>query len=138
MILIQEPYITVTWDEKYGCVIADWHQNAPIDIQGTISMQILELVSQYRSSKLLVDSSLISEEVSPDFQKWFGEVWLPAATKAGLKNAAFIVPRDYLVRLKFFTTTMKYQPQVVGVSVQFFNTKNEATEWLNTDNKPFA
>jgi hypothetical protein len=130
MIIIQEPYVTVTWDEINQWLFADWHQNAAVEFQVSISMKNLELSKQYKARKLLVNTLVINSTVDQAFQKWYTETWMPAAVSTGLEKVAFIVPSDFLTRFKFYTAGLKQPTNTKSLHIQYFETKEAAEAWL--------
>jgi hypothetical protein len=130
MIVIQEPFITVTWDETNQWVFAEWHQNAAVETQIAIATRLLELSTQHKSRKLLVDTTIISVVVDETFQKWYTETWMPAASSNGLKEVAFIVPKAFLTRFKFYTANLKQPLETKELHIQYFDTKVDAETWL--------
>jgi len=95
-----------------------------------ISNQSLVLLKQYRTHKLLVDTSKF-KVMPPQNRKWIQEEWFPKAIQLGLKKMAFITPENIFGEVTMKETNEKVEGEV-PIDLKYFISVHDAERWLVT------
>lgn len=93
--------------------------------QGTEVM--LNLLVQNKATKVLADIKDMLV-IGADDQKWLETQFLPRAIKFGFKSIAMVKPHSYFNKVAVETISYKIDKQ--KLSINFFDTAEEATTWL--------
>jgi len=117
----------IYFNNELNAVVMEWHgyANSMEFREGTELM--LNSLIQHQCSKVLAD---IREMVliAQDDQKWLETIFLPRAIKFGFKEIAIIKPRAYFNRVAVESVSYKVDKEKLTIS--FFNSPEEATEWI--------
>jgi hypothetical protein len=128
MIYLDKPYGAVEWLEDDRIVFLQWRGFADGEDYRGLLGAVLTLLASKSSNCLLVDTRK-AKVVTPEDQDWINTVWVPAATKAGLKYTAMIMPESVITKMVFDRMESKYNPPPGG-GMMYFNNLAEAKAWL--------
>ncbi|WP_295767454.1 PAS domain-containing sensor histidine kinase [uncultured Mucilaginibacter sp.] len=119
-------FITINYNEQMNWLDVNWlgYQNYDSVKKGCLIM--LDLLRKNKCAKVLNDNTHVLGNWS-EAADWGGEYWFPAMQEAGLKHFAWIYSPSTFSRLsahKSIDITMG------KVTAQFFDSLNEAKQWL--------
>lgn len=129
MIYINEPYVTMSWDEENHFIYTEWKAYAEAEKYRDPMEQGIKVMKERKCNKVLVDSRNL-KVINPLDQKWTIEDWTPRAVAAGLRYNTFIIPKSALAQ-----SSLKRVVNYVGkveIESGFFSDIEEAKAWLNT------
>lgn len=129
MIYFDQPYATISWDDINHWVVLKWKGVIQGEKCKEAANKAIELLALKGGEKWLADDSEMGAWNQDDV-KWLTEDWHPRVVAAGLKYMAIITPGGALGRLSSNNINRK----VVSGSVTavYFNTAEEAKQWLKT------
>lgn len=114
-------------DPASGSVVMEWKGYATSSQfrEGTENM--LNLLIDKRVNKVLAD---IQEMVliGAEDQKWMETNFLPRAIRFGFKACAIVKPTNYFNKIAAETISLKVEKE--KLKIEFFDTSEEAREWL--------
>lgn len=121
----------IYFDEASGCVIMKWNGYATSSQfrQGTELM--LNTLIKHHATKVLGD---IRDMVliGMDDQQWLDTDFLPRAIKFGFKAIAIVKPVHYFNKVA--VESVSYKVDQEKLSINFFESAEEAMAWLNSIN----
>jgi hypothetical protein len=119
----------IYFDEATGCVVMEWNGYATSSQfrQGTELM--LNTLIQSHATKVLGD---IRDMVliGMEDQKWLDTDFLPRAIKFGFKAIAIVKPVHYFNKVA--VESVSYKVDQEKLSINFFESRQEAQAWLDT------
>jgi hypothetical protein len=117
----------VYFDANINAVVMEWNGYATSEQfkQGTELM--LNVLIQNKASKVLADITDMTLIGSED-QLWVENHFLPRATNFGFKAIAIIKPRSYFNKVA--VESISYKVNKDKLTINFFDNKEDATEWL--------
>ena len=127
MILLDEKYAQVTYDEENKLGMIEWKGKCSSEeYQGAfmklLNFQKLKPISRYISD--IRNQSIIS----PTDRKWFEHEALPLAVKQGLKAGAVVF--DGNAFKKYYINVILAATNKFGMPMKVFNELDEAKAWL--------
>lgn len=98
----------------------------------TIANQLLNIIETKKIKKQLNDIKQM-KVLKPEVQEWLNTVWFPKAQKIGLRYFAFVVPDDIFGKMSMDGAN-KNASKVFDIEIQYFNTLENAKNWLISKN----
>lgn len=89
-ILIDAPWLLMTWDGSHRCVIAVWKGFATYSEFTGAWMRALETVVGRKADAMVHDARKL-ESVTDEDRRWLRETWAPLAAGAGVTRLAAVV-----------------------------------------------
>lgn len=120
------PYVTISYDSQNEWIYADWHGNHNLASVQQGCREMLRLMVEHGSSKVLNDNTYVTSTWS-EAAEWGGTEWFPAMTAAGLKFFAWIYSPNVYSRL---STDLTLQFMSGTPIVGTFDDIATAREWL--------
>ncbi len=119
----------VSYDTEVPCVVMTWKGYATSAAFREGNAQVLDLIRQHHTSRLLGD---IKEFVliGAEDQAWLSQVWIPRAMTAGLRTVAMVTPIFYFNRVAVENVGQKLDPN--ALVLQYFDDRDAARGWLST------
>ena len=124
--LLEAPHITISYDHLNEWLLADWHGNQDLASVQQGGQEMLRLLQQQRSHKVLNDNTLVTSMWS-EAAEWAGKDWFPAMTAAGLQYFAWVYSPNLYSRL---STDLTLQFTVGNPVVATFDDMETAKAWL--------
>ena len=117
----------IYFDKELNCVVMEWDGYATSKQfkQGTELM--LNILIKNNCSKVLADIKDM-KIIAMEDQQWLNEEFLPRATKFGFKAIAIIKPNYYFNKVA--VETISYKADKDKLTINFFDNRHEAKEWL--------
>ncbi|HCT29183.1 MAG TPA: hypothetical protein DIW31_00250 [Bacteroidales bacterium] len=97
-----------------------------------IANQLLDILESKKIKKQLNDIKLM-KVLKPEVQEWLNTEWFPKAQKIGLRYFAFVVPDDIFGKMSMDGANKKAK-DTFGIEIQYFNTLENAKNWLISKN----
>ena len=118
----------IYYDEDINAVVMEWNGYATSKQfkQGTELM--LNMLIKNNCSKVLADIRDM-KIIAMEDQQWLNEEFLPRATTFGFKAIAIIRPDFYFNKVA--VESISYKADKEKLTINFFDNKTEATDWLN-------
>ena len=118
----------IYFDKDINAIVMDWDGYATSKQfkQGTELM--LNTLIRNNCSKVLADIKDM-KIIAMEDQQWLNEEFLPRATKFGFKAIAIVKP-DYYFN-KVAVETISYKVDKEKLTINFFDSVNDAREWLS-------
>lgn len=115
-------------DKASGLIVMDWEGYATSAQfrEGTETM--LNLLIEQRANKVLANIQNMVL-IGMEDQKWMETNFLPRAIRFGFKACAIVKPIHYFNKVAVETISFKVEKD--KLEIQFFDTPEEAREWLN-------
>jgi hypothetical protein len=116
-------------DKASGLIVMDWEGYATSAQfrEGTETM--LNLLIEQRVNKVLANIQNMVL-IGMEDQQWMETNFLPRAIRFGLKACAIVKPIHYFNKVAVETISFKVEKD--KLEIQFFDTPEEAKEWLNS------
>jgi hypothetical protein len=124
--LLEAPHITISYDHLDEWLLADWHGDQDLASVQHGALEMLRLMTQQRSYKVLNDNTRVTSMWS-EAAEWGGQVWFPAMTAAGLKYFAWVYSPNLYSRL---STDLTLQFTGTNPVVSTFDDLETAKAWL--------
>lgn len=117
----------IYFDKELDSVVMIWKGYSTSDQfrEGT-ELMLNELISN-GSSKVLADLREMIL-IGMDDQKWLEARFLPRAINFGFRQIAIISPNSYFNRIA--VESVSYKVDKEKISIQFFDSREEAVRWL--------
>ena len=118
----------IYYDEDINAVVMEWNGYATSKQfkQGTELM--LNMLIKNNCSNVLADIRDM-KIIAMEDQQWLNEEFLPRATTFGFKAIAIIRPDFYFNKVA--VESISYKADKEKLTINFFDNKTEAREWLN-------
>jgi hypothetical protein len=123
-------FIEIIYDPEHKNVETNWIGFQNVETVKAGGMEMLKILRCNNCSRILNDNSEVKGNWS-EAADWAGEVWFPMMEAAGLRLFAWIYSPSTFSAL---SAKRSVDVKVGNVVTQFFTAKEEALEWLNTDN----
>lgn len=120
---------TVAHDAEVPCVTMTWQGYATSQTFREANEQIVNLIARHKTAKMLADVKYFVL-IGAEDQNWLAGDWIPRAMAAGLTTVAMVTPIFHFNRIAIDSVVGKLDP--ARLTVQFFNDRKEALEWLHT------
>jgi PAS domain S-box-containing protein len=124
----QDNYIMLQYSADHNYVLADWTGFQTADTVKNGCMQMLSLVEKNSATKILNDNAHVQGTWS-EASDWVGQEFFPMLDVAGVEYVAWIFSPSIFSQLSAQKSVDVKQGNVVA---QFFTTRTEAEEWLNS------
>jgi hypothetical protein len=122
------PICSLSYDETSRCVMIVWRRYATSAQLRFIHETIIQMLAQYKASKILGDDSDLPIVHAED-QKWITEDWMPRAKAAGLKAAATKVSVAFFGKLSIASIQSRLAREI---AIRAFPNIHQARSWLRT------
>jgi PAS domain S-box-containing protein len=123
-------FIEIIYDPEHQNIETNWTGFQNVETVKAGGMEMLKILRCNNCSRILNDNSEVKGNWS-EAADWAGEVWFPMMEAAGLRLFAWIYSPSTFSAL---SAKRSVDVKVGNVVTQFFTAKEEALEWLNTDN----
>lgn len=125
--LLEASHITIFYDHLDDWLLADWHGEQNLESVQHGALQMLRLLGQQRTRKVLNDNTLVTSMWS-DAAEWGGRIWFPQMVEAGLEFFAWVYSPNTYSRLST-DLTLQHTPAARPV-VATFDELATAKAWL--------
>lgn len=123
--LLEEPHITIAFDHLEDWLFADWHGDQTLQSVQHGALEMLRLLKQQRTRKVLNDNTRVTSMWS-EASEWGGRVWFPQMVEAGLEYFAWVYSPNLYSRLSTDLTLQHTERPVVAT----FDDLQTAKAWL--------
>jgi len=123
---------TALYDIKTNAAIGTFIGFLSPDEFKTIAIQLLNIIDAKKLKKQLNDVKRM-KVLKPEVQEWLNTIWFPKAKSIGLRYFAFVVPDDIFGKLSMEGAN-KNATDAFGIEVQYFNSLDNAKNWLISKN----
>jgi len=127
MLLFQQPYCKIFYQEDVQAVHLDWGMYASHDQFQEACNAALAIMIERNAKKMIADNSKVAV-VSIENQNWLTRTWFPAALREGFKYSAVILKEDFYVNYAMTRIENNIDNEVF--TVQHFDNINRAKDWL--------
>ncbi len=124
----RDNHITLQYSTEHNYVAADWTGYQTADTVKSGCMQMLNLVKANSATQILNDNTHVQGTWS-EASDWVGQEFFPMLDDAGVKYVAWIFSPSIFSQLSAQKSVDVKQGNVVA---QFFTTRAEAEQWLNS------
>jgi hypothetical protein len=124
--------LPVVYDISTNAVICTFIGYLSPDEFKSIGNKQLDVIGTKKLKKALNDIKKM-KVLKPEVQEWVNTFWFPKAQKAGLKYFAFVVPDDIFGKISMEGAN-KNAPNEFGIEIQYFNSIENAKNWLISKN----
>jgi hypothetical protein len=124
---LDEPWVTIRWDEAHRCVHSEWKAFANSSEFRASLMRALDAIRDKHAVGYLSDTRKV-KVVVPDDQAWVNATWIPLLVEAGLQRFALVTAASGLGKV-----TVEDVIDLVdnrGLLMRGFGSLDEAQEWL--------
>jgi hypothetical protein len=125
--LLEAPHITIAYDHLDDWLYADWHGEQNLESVQHGALEMLRLLAQQRTHKVLNDNTRVTSMWS-EAAEWGGRIWFPQMVTAGLQFFAWIYSPNHYSRLST-DLTLAHTP-TTGPIVATFKDLDMAKAWL--------
>ncbi len=119
----------IYFDKALNAVVMEWDGYATSGQFREGTELMLNLLIQNRTSKVLADTKDMIM-IGREDQEWMDTEFLPRAIKFGFKAIALIKPDHYFNKVA--VESISYKIDKEKLTVNFFDSLEEAKEWLAT------
>ena len=88
-----------------------------------------KLITEYKPKIMFIDSTEMRFIIDDQLQQWTYENLVKPAIEIGMKKIAFKIPKE-LFSYVAIQQTIDDTPAIDQLQVKYFNTKEEALDWL--------
>ncbi len=128
--ILNEPYVTIAFDSDLKLIKITWLGNQDSN-QYRRAFNIALAFASTAKIELFLSDIRNQTIVSPDDRKWFQTSALPRAINGGLKKAAVVFNGN--VFKKYYLNNIMDSISKFGIPLKFFNSDEEAINWLKTN-----
>jgi hypothetical protein len=127
MVMVNIKTFNVYPDSASGSVVMEWNGYATSSQFREGTEEMLRVLAEQQMKKVLAD---IKDMVliGAEDQKWMETTFLPRAIKLGFQICAIVKPTNYFNKIAAETISHKVEKE--KLKIQFFDTAEEAKEWL--------
>ena len=125
--LLEAPHIFIAYDHLNDWLFANWRGEQNLETVQHGALQMLRLLAQQRTRKVLNDNTLVTSMWS-EASEWGGQIWFPQMVAAGLEYFAWVYSPNHYSRLST-DLTLEHTP-ATGPVVATFNDLEMAKSWL--------
>lgn len=126
-ILMDTPWLLMSWDGTHRCVVAEWKAFAThSEFQGAL-MKAVEALADRKADGFVNDIRKL-ESVNDEDRRWLRQTWAPLALAAGAKRIAVVAARYGLAR--FAIDEMHGESRDPILDWRIFTTMSDALEWI--------
>jgi hypothetical protein len=129
MLFFENGFGEISYDDSVPCAIGIFKQYATGNTYREPLEKLLELMQQEKTHKLIIDAREVGV-ISQQDQTWHETNWLPRFIQAGGRYAAMIPPKNILAKMSVNYLSGTQNVVNSPLIVQFFNSFEEAREWL--------
>lgn len=119
-------YLTIYYDGQNKWVYNDWSGYVSPENVKQGSLAVLEAIKQYKASCGLNDNRNLVGRWD-DSLEWIGQVWIPAAAKAGLRYYAHVANEDAFAAASSADMLNRVQGRF---EMRIFEDIDTARDWL--------
>ena len=130
MKLIEEPYAVVEVKQGLKTLEVTWDGHPKSEHYRDVLLRGIAFIKAYELTHWLTDMTH-SQPVGVTDRKWTEDEVVPNAFEAGIRKAAFVLPRNAFV--KYYSDKLKEKFEALDVPVKYFGSKAEAAYWMNQD-----
>lgn len=132
MVVFDESWLTVSWDEYCQAVRLEWKSYVEGE-QARLGLDTgLQLLQRKRAYRWLADVRRLGPVRQVD-QQWINQDWFPRAIAAGLRVLATVSPRSAVARLSVKQIMSKVND--VDLLNGYFDDLEQARNWLRGQSK---
>lgn len=124
---MDEPWLSIIWDEEFTCVYAEFKAFANSGEFRAGTLKILEAIRDKHASSLISDNRKL-EGVAVEDQLWLRDTWVPLAVAAGIKRIAVVLARSGLGKIA--SEEIISQIGTTKFAMRTFESSQEATKWV--------
>ncbi len=132
MILFQQPYLTIEYDEASRCLSQHWKGYAKSEQFRAGILKSIELFREKRPSKLISNTKELAV-ISNEDTNWAATYATPIMIGHGLRYMAFIVPINVFTQVSVNNFKNKTEDKL---QLQYFTDLAKAKEWLQQADAP--
>lgn len=134
-VYVEEPWLSVRWDEEHRCIYAEWTGLADSVEFRSGTVAILKAIRDRKAASLVSDNRRLAEVANQD-QIWINESWVPMAVGSGLKRIAVVLASDGQVKTASEGIIRRFGDKVF--ETQTFASPDEALEWVRARSRSNA
>jgi hypothetical protein len=129
MVHLDEPYLTIHWDQDIRAVWMEWKSPAVATSEQFRRVQNagIELLRQKGTHKWIADIRNLGP-ITPADAKFSSDDWFPRALAAGMRWMALVVPKKIVTKMTMKLTMNKVQD--TRLVTAYFDELEEARAWL--------
>jgi hypothetical protein len=131
MILFQQSYLTIEYDEQLKCLSQHWKGYAKSEQFRAGIQKTIELFKQIKPNKLISNTKELAIITNEDTQ-WAASYATPLMMASGLKYMAFIVPANVFTQASVNNFKSKTGD---ALQIQYFDDLSKAKAWLGSVEK---
>ena len=131
-IYVDEPWLSVRWDDDHRCVHLEWKGFANSAEFRAGVMRALDAIRDKHATSMVSDTRRL-EVIANEDQLWIRDTWVPLAVTAGLKRSAVVMAPKGLGKL-----TVEEVLRQVGdraFVTRTFDSLAEAMSWVGGDSR---
>lgn len=127
----KETAYTIFFEPDLNCVVMEWKGYATSEQFREGTELMLNSLIKNKTTKVLAD---IQDMViiGTEDQHWLNSLFLPRAMQFGFKSVAIIKPNSYFNKVAVESVSDKINKEELAIN--FFESKQHATEWLKSIN----
>ncbi|EAY30432.1 hypothetical protein [Microscilla marina] len=126
------PFIITYLDAVNKLLVDVWQEGSqgmnPENFKTTLT-QWKQLVIENAVTAALIDARQMKFMIDPDLQEWSGVHVAAPAAEAGLRKMATLLPTSIFEKVSV-QQTINEHPDRVQLKRQYFDSENEAKQWL--------
>lgn len=127
MIHVDEPHLTIHWDEDIGAVWMEWRHLVEGEPFRRGQDQGIEFLRQKKTHKWIADLRNLGPLTADDL-KWSSDDWFPRAIGAGIRFMALVAPKKIVTKMAMKLTMSKINDERLVTA--YFDNLEEARAWL--------
>lgn len=134
MKLHENDVTTVILDTENSVIEQHWSDKEITEEEyKTDQLLFLDLVREHRPKYGLVDTRKFRFTISIELQEWVAKEITGKAVQLGMQKAAFLLPSELIAQISIEQTIDEGALSENVLSTQYFDDKNDAMEWLLSD-----
>lgn len=133
-ILFDQPYAQIFFDASVNATGIIWQGPLTSEQYRNVFMKSLEFVKAYHTPNYIADISKQGPIATED-QQWMFTSIIPEASQFGLRRIASIKPDAHTAAIKNYLSGINQSLVTYGVLYKMFETMDEATHWMRTENE---
>ena len=126
MILFQQPYLTIEYNEQIKCLSQHWNGYAKSEQFRLGIEKSIEIFKQKKPSKLISNTKELAIITNEDTQ-WAATYATPIMVENGLKHMAFVVPTNVFTQMSVDNFKNRSSSRL---QIQYFDSLAKAQVWL--------
>lgn len=136
-ILYQESHADIFYDAKINVTGVVWKSTVTSEEYRSVFRKCLDFVRTYNTPNYLSDMTM-QGTIQREDQQWMMESIMPLAIKNGLKRIAAVIGDTSQPLVRDYNVALNEELENMGAEYRFFNSREEAYEWLRMENEKAA